>query len=125
MPSAKQSLGFRGETLAEKYLIKKGLTPFGRNYFTRWGEIDLIMLDKKQKKYVFVEVKTRTNKKYGPAIEGITRKKFKNLISSIQVFFLRHRRPIPPSFQVDVVGIDLNSSGPQITHIQNVGEDDF
>ncbi len=38
-------VGERGETLALKYLAKKGYTILERKYHTRHGEVDLILKD--------------------------------------------------------------------------------
>ena len=51
----RRRLGNRGETLALKYLMKKGYALLDRNYGTRHGEVDLILRDGKI--LVFAEVK--------------------------------------------------------------------
>ena len=40
-------MGNWGEDLALRYLANKGYTPIERNYRTRRGEIDLVVLDEK------------------------------------------------------------------------------
>ena len=52
------SFGQEGEYLAKCYLERKGYIFIRTNYWTKHGEIDLIMQDKDD--LVFVEVKTRT-----------------------------------------------------------------
>ncbi|EGF15624.1 YraN family protein [Dialister micraerophilus] len=66
----KSEFGRYGEELAEKYLEKKGFKLLAKNFRRRHGEIDLIMQDGET--WVFVEVKARTNKRFGEPIESVT-----------------------------------------------------
>ena len=50
-------LGRLGERLAAEHLERRGCSILGRNHRTRFGEIDLVVMDKDV--LVFVEVKTR------------------------------------------------------------------
>lgn len=69
----KQQRGKIGEDMATEYLNKKGYKILERNFECRQGEIDIIALDKDE--IVFVEVKTRTSKKYGLAAEAVDENK--------------------------------------------------
>ena len=53
-----RSLGRRAEAVAARYLRRQGLQLIARNYSTRGGEIDIILLLRST--LVFVEVKSRT-----------------------------------------------------------------
>lgn len=73
----KSELGKYGEKLAQKFLERKGYKLLTKN-FKRWhGEVDLIMEDGDT--WVFVEVKTRTNKRFGEPIEAVTPYKIKHI----------------------------------------------
>lgn len=63
MEKYKNFVGKLGEDKARKYLIQNGYKILESNYFCRFGEIDIIAMDKNC--LVFIEVKTRTNDKYG------------------------------------------------------------
>ena len=63
MEKYKNFVGKLGEEKARKYLIQNGYKILESNYFCRFGEIDIIAMDKNC--LVFIEVKTRTNDKYG------------------------------------------------------------
>lgn len=52
-------IGNLGEEIAFEYLKKKGYIIKERNFKRKWGEIDIVAIDKKTKEIVFVEVKTR------------------------------------------------------------------
>lgn len=63
MEKYKNFVGKLGEDKARIYLIQNGYKILESNYFCRFGEIDIIAMDKNC--LVFIEVKTRTNDKYG------------------------------------------------------------
>ena len=52
----KQIIGAKGESIACKYLLKKGFGIVERNHLRKWGEIDIVA--QKNKVLRFVEVKT-------------------------------------------------------------------
>ena len=54
----KRLLGEYGEIIAARYLRKHGYIIVEGNYHSKFGEIDLVVEDKKY--VVFVEVKTRS-----------------------------------------------------------------
>lgn len=77
-----KELGIKGESLAKKYLIDKGFEFITENYFTRYGEIDLIFKD--QQILLFIEVKTRKNKDHLETAIGF--RKVKSLQASAEIF---------------------------------------
>lgn len=84
-----KSIGAIGEELAEKYLKEKGYEIIGRNYLTRYGEIDLIA--KKEKKLHFIEVKARSSLAYGKPYEAVNWRKIRHLKSAIQIYLLKNK----------------------------------
>ncbi len=54
-------IGIRGENLAKRFLQEKGAEIITQNYHGKRGEIDIVALH--QNTLLFVEVKTRTDKK--------------------------------------------------------------
>lgn len=57
-PTDKQIVGAKGEDLVTSYLVSRGHTILDRNYYRKWGEIDIVsQLDRK---IHFIEVKTVT-----------------------------------------------------------------
>lgn len=69
----KRDVGAMGEGIAEKWLEKRGFTCLCRNYYSRYGEIDLIC--EKDKTLYFVEVKYRRSLYYGNAINLLNKGK--------------------------------------------------
>lgn len=80
--------GLEAEKLAATFLAKHGLRLVTQNYHCRFGEIDLIMQDAKT--LVFVEVRLRSNSKFGNAAASITPQKQQKLIATAQHYLQTH-----------------------------------
>lgn len=94
--------GEQAETLAEQFLIEKGLKPIERNFRCRGGEIDLIMKDGSG--LVFVEVRLRTHKAFAGAAESIAARKQQRVILAAQ-HYLAALGTTPPC-RFDVIAMD-------------------
>ncbi len=81
-------LGVAAEALAAKYLQQQGLTLVTRNYHCKAGEIDLIMRDGHT--LVFVEVRLRSNSRFGDAASSITLDKQRKLTKAAQHYLQQH-----------------------------------
>jgi len=103
--------------MAADWLEKQGLVIMDKNFRCRQGEIDLIAKDGKM--VVFVEIKARSRKGMGSAIEAVNYKK-QRTIRKVALFYLikrYHSVDIPCRF--DVLGFD----GGRITWIKNAYEE--
>ena len=89
------------EDLALKYLKRRGLKLLVRNYYSRHGEIDLIMQDKDT--LVFVEVRYRKHDDYGDAAESVDRRKQSRIMSTAESYLQTHSWDGPCRF--DIVAI--------------------
>lgn len=78
----KNNAGLQAEQIAETFLRKQGLKHIASNYHCRYGEIDLIMQDKKT--LVFCEVRLRTSEQFGGAAASVTYQKQQKLIKTAQ-----------------------------------------
>jgi uncharacterized protein (TIGR00252 family) len=65
---------------------KNGLKLVEQNYLTKFGEIDIIMLDKLEQTLVFVEVRYRENMHFGSAISTINNAKQEKIIYAANHF---------------------------------------
>src|ERR1700754_5346152 len=75
MPTERtQQLGQRGEELAAQHFERLGYRVLARNHHTRWGELDLVLVDESEGTIVFCEVKTRRLGS-GPVFENLHPKK--------------------------------------------------
>ncbi|MCK0913935.1 YraN family protein [Acinetobacter pittii] len=87
-----QQLGKWAEQTALNLLQKQNYVWVTSNYYSRRGEVDLIV--KRGQELVFVEVKARTIGNYGQACEMVTRTKQKKIIKTAMRFLQRY-----PSYQ--------------------------
>ena len=76
--------GSQWEKAAETFLHRQGLKSLRRNYHGRIGEIDLIMLDGET--LVFIEVRYRSNNRFGSGADSVTRIKQGRSIAAARIF---------------------------------------
>lgn len=98
-----QEIARMGELIAQKFLEKKGFRLCARNFFIRGGEIDLVMEDNDI--MIFVEVKTRTSRKFGSGEEAINYHKKRKLIRAI--FHYLKKNQIHKQWRADLISIDF------------------
>jgi putative endonuclease len=119
-----QDLGKWGEELATNYLVSQGYALLASNVRTPYGEIDLIVEGasthaEQEKVLVFVEVKTRRSRSFGPPEESITPKKQEHLVSSA-LHYLQEHPDIHLDWRVDVIAIQrFAGRSPKIQHFEN------
>lgn len=116
MSHSRQRLGRRGEDLASRYLKNRGYTIIARNYRTKLGEIDIIA--KNPSAIVFVEVKTRTGKMYGPPAASVTIKKQRQISRVALSYLSKHNLTDAPA-RFDVVSVLFTDDAPQVELIEN------
>jgi putative endonuclease len=115
----RQILGREGEALAEGYLKKKGYKVLERNYRCPMGEVDLIALDGRV--VVFVEVKTRSDDRFGAPLEAVHRHKQKKMTQTA-LFFLSQYGLHEREARFDVVAISRHNQQSSIEHVTNAFE---
>ncbi len=119
MPSAtdRASLGKLGEELACGELVRRGYAILARRYRTRFGEIDIVCRDSRT--LVFVEVKARQSRRYGGALEAITRRKQRR-VSALALDYLSRTQQLDAPCRFDVVSIDgIGTERPDIQVVVN------
>lgn len=109
--------GGQWEKLAESFLQKRGLRTLQRNYHSRFGEIDLIMMDCKT--LVFTEVRYRNDARHGSGAESVTLGKQKRLTRAAQRFLQQHEHHVSLACRFDVVSIGNEEGRLLIDWIQN------
>ncbi len=107
-------IGRRAESLAFEYLRQQGLAPVARNFRSRGGEIDLIMLDGDC--LAFVEVRSRRNSRFTNPSNTVDARKQRKLIGTAAIFVARHERFANFTMRFDVVSI-AGTAPPQIRWI--------
>lgn len=111
--------GAFGEQAAEHYLLKHRYKILDRNYFCRFGEIDIIA--EKKGFLAFVEVKTRAeDARYTPR-EAVDAFKQGRIIKTAQYYLYHNRAELQPRF--DVIEVVTEKDRPDkvrsINHIEN------
>lgn len=109
-----RSIGTKYEGIAMDYLSKKGYVEMERNYYSRYGELDLICRDNKKGEIVFVEVKYRKSIEYGNGLESITRSKQRKLVKTATIY-LKDKKIKDIPYRFDIISI----LGDEIEHIEN------
>ena len=107
-----KSYGTAGEIEAVKYLKKNKYKVIQTNYICKVGEIDIIA--QKDDVVVFVEVKSRSTKKFGLPREAVTTYK-QNKIRSVASYYLMETAGFDSKCRFDVIEI-LDG---EINHISN------
>lgn len=103
-----KDIGKKGELIAASYLEKKGYEIIDMNYTTRYGELDLVALERDC--VVFVEVKTRKFNTYGLPEDNVTVQKLSKIEKAALVWLQSHPES-PDDWRVDVISIIIGSDG--------------
>jgi len=102
-------IGETGEQVAARYLKKKGLKVLERNFWTRAGEIDLIVKDNET--IVFVEVKTRSSIKIASPEDAVTRKKQRNIYRVAELYLKKRGLLHKVNARFDIVSVVKDKTG--------------
>ncbi len=94
-----REIGNIAEDKAIEFLKINGYEIIDRNFYTKFGEIDIVA--KKDNVLHFIEVKSGKNFK---SIYNITPIKIKRIISSINVYLNKKKTNFP--YQIDAITID-------------------
>ncbi|MDK2123304.1 YraN family protein [Parachitinimonas caeni] len=91
--------GATAEALAVAFLRQQGLDILAQNWRCRFGEIDIIARDGSC--VVFVEVRKRSNLRYGGAASSITSAKMKKLVATAEHYL--STLPRTPACRFDAI----------------------
>jgi putative endonuclease len=119
MTEKTKTLGKKGEDIAAAFLEKKGYNILFRNYKCSFGEIDIIA--KHKKILSFIEVKTRSTKKYGLPQEAVTSVK-QTKISRVALEFVQRYKMDNRAARFDVVSVQSLNDGYEVDLIENAFE---
>ena len=112
-------LGSWGEEQAAIYLRKKKYKILAMNYRCRFGEIDLIVSNRKY--LVFVEVKLRKSGTFAAAHEYVDRNKQDRLRTTAQLYLSQNPSNLQPRFDVIEVYAPegVQTQKPIINHMED------
>ena len=117
-------LGENGEDVASNYLIENGYKIIERNFNCKQGEIDIVAEEKVkyanryEEEYVFVEVKTRKNKKYGRPSEAVNLPKQKHIYKATE-YYVYINKLENCNIRFDVIEVYEKDKHFYINHLKN------
>ena len=97
----KSLIGQRGEELAARHLIDQGWIILSRNWRSGRQELDIIAQDGSQ--VVFIEVKTRSSRRFGQPIEFIDATKQDHMVKAATQWLMD--QGWEGEFRFDLIGI--------------------
>lgn len=107
------ALGEGGEEMAARHLQGKGLRIVDRRVRCRGGELDIVARDGAE--WVFVEVKTRSQRRFGSAAEALTPQKLQRMRRAVGEYVHLHNLEREP-IRCDLVAIDIDGETVEISH---------
>ena|SRR5882672_439284 len=105
--AAHNELGKKGEALAVNWLHEHGYKILYKNWRHAHVEVDIIAT--KELVLHFVEVKSRSNDRFGYPEESVSEKKMQNLMLAAEEFLFQF--PHWKLIQYDVLSININKNG--------------
>lgn len=115
----RKEIGKWGENLACKYLEEKNYRIIEKNFLCRQGEIDIIAEDRQKKEIVFLEVKTRSNFKYGNPAQAVNRQKQEH-IKQVARYYIYKKQISHMGIRFDVIEVYLRKQNCKINHIEQI-----
>jgi len=112
----KRKTGKAGEDLAVEYLESRGVSILQRNFYTRFGEIDIV--GSFEGYIVFLEVKFRADDKCGDPAEAVGANKIRRIVSAARYYLYKNRISEDSPIRFDVIAI----TGDKVNWIQNAFE---
>jgi putative endonuclease len=98
------------EAAARDFLLGQGLRAVAANANYRFGELDLVMLDRDI--LVFVEVRYRRDARFGGGAASVDAGKRRKLVKAAQAFLAAHRRFADAPCRFDVVDASGDPASP-------------
>ena len=110
-------IGSFGEEIATQYLENRKYNILERNFYCKQGEIDIVAC--KENEIVFCEVKTRSNRKYGEAIDSVDKNKQRHIWNAAE-YYLYKNNLINSYVRFDVLEVYVTGSNVEINQVKNV-----
>lgn len=109
-------LGKEGERLASQYLCEKGYQLINKNW--RYGQWEIDLIAAKASLLVFVEVKTRSQNKFGYPEEAVSERKKAWLQAAAEAYL--EEFPFEGELRFDIIAITASKKeGINIHHIED------
>lgn len=122
MSRERQSMGIRGERVAEKWLHVHGWQIAERRFRNGHRDIDLVAIRPEPagtgRTVAFVEVKTRASADFGGPVSAVNWRKQRELCRSAKVWMSRFQEP-GDTYRFDVIGVILECEKVRVQHVEN------
>ncbi len=115
----RQEIGKWGESLACQYLSKNNYEIMKRNFRCCQGEIDIIARDVTKNEFVFVEVKTRSNLRYGNPSDAVTKLKQKYMRQTAKYYIYKNDLDFQ-KIRFDMIEVFIQKERAKVNHIEQV-----
>jgi putative endonuclease len=103
--------GSAAEARAELFLQQQGMITQEKNYRSKQGEIDLIMMQDDE--IIFVEVRLRSHRQFATAAESVTSGKQQKIIRTAHHYLQQHQLTEKAHCRFDVIAFSDNHSSPE------------
>lgn len=114
--------GRAAEEAAARHLAALGFEIVARNVWLCGAELDLVARDGDV--VVFVEVRSRSNRRFGSAAATVRARKIARVARAAQAYLSVHGLTLAPA-RFDVVGVDWTSGRAACTHVRGAFESPF
>ena len=98
------SSGAYSEQRARQLIALRGATVIARNYTSRFGEIDLIVLD--SDRLAFIELRYRSRSNFGSALASVSPVKQQKVFMTAQMFLASHENYCNRYCRFDIIAFD-------------------
>ena len=110
------TIGRKGENLATRYLKSNKYIIITRNYYSTFGELDIIAKDNNT--LVFVEVKTRTSN-LTSALNSVSYAKQQKIIATASLYLNEHPEFENLATRFDVIAIIFKDNKYSLKHLKD------
>lgn len=115
----KIKIGKFGQDIAAEFFLKKDYKILEKNFYSRFGEIDLIA--EKDGQVIFAEVKTRLGHNFGIPEDALDNNKAKKIKETALEYLIKNNiNSDNYRFDLIAVEIDKENKSAQIRHYKNV-----
>lgn len=118
----RRARGTAVEAAARAYLLRAGLREVAANANYRFGELDLVMLDRGGRgaqSLVFVEVRYRQDVRFGGGAASIDVHKCRRIVRAAQAFLAAHRKYAQSPCRFDVVEAEGDPAAPRLNWLRD------
>lgn len=99
----RRRVGSEKEAKVQEYLETLGYEIVTRNFYSKYGEIDIIAMHNGY--LVFIEVKYRADERYGAPEAAVTYGKQQRILAAAKYYIYKNRIPFDTPCRFDVAGV--------------------